>query len=243
MKTIATNLFTLIIVMTSTMPLQAQNKFFARLATYTSTLEVEFDDIDPGRKESLHNLADYIQDKAGKGGLVKLTVICTHNSRRSHMGQLWLAVAAEYYGIDKVYVYSGGTEATAFNPRAVRALKDAGIRIRQVNSGDNPPFQAWFGNDFEKQNLFSKRYDHKVNPDSEFAAVMVCSEADASCPFVPGAEARFAIPYKDPKYADDTAGEQIAYAKSCREIAREMFYTMKVVKDALILQKEQDGSR
>jgi len=45
------------------------------------------------------------------------------------MGQLWISVAAAYYGLPKVDTFSGGTAITAFNPRAVKALQDLGFEI------------------------------------------------------------------------------------------------------------------
>jgi protein-tyrosine-phosphatase len=214
-------------------------KFYKKLMDYTTTLEAEFNTIDEARKVQLEELGEYIYQKAQGEQRVSVTVICTHNSRRSHMGQLWLDAAATYYGITNFTAASGGTEATAVNIRAIEALRDAGFRINQLNSGENPPYEASTGAESDKIHMFSKVYDHAVNPSSEFAAVMVCSEADASCPSVRGAEARIAIPYQDPKYSDDTPEEKTAYAQCCRQIAREMFYVMKYAKDKLILDAER----
>ena len=75
--------------------------------------------------------------------------------------------------------------------------------------------------------LFSKTYDSPPNPKDGFAAIMVCTEADAECPFVPGAEARFAIPFDDPKAFDSTARETAEYDETVRQIGLEMFYAMR----------------
>ena len=79
--------------------------------------------------------------------------------------------------------------------------------------------------------MFSKKYDHQVNPHEDFTALLVCANADEACPVVPGADARFAIPYKDPKVADNTPEENAMYAARCRQIAREMLYITKVISD------------
>lgn len=200
------------------------------LEQYLSGLEVEFDQIPEDRKEELLEISIFLREKAAKDEPLKLTVICTHNSRRSHMGEAWLHAAAKWYGLDKVKTYSGGTEATAFNPRAVAALQRAGYTVETVNSrNDNPVYGLSLGRGYELEHHFSKRFDHPTNPREGFAAIMVCAEADAACPFVPGAEARFALPYDDPKAFDGTAQEAEQYDERCRQIAREMFYIIKNV--------------
>ena len=147
------------------------------------------------------------------------------------MGQLWLSAAAHFYGIDGINAYSGGTEATAFNANAVAALEEAGFQIREEKAGANPVYHASMGAALPVLKMFSKRYDHPENPHTDFAALMVCTEADEACPLVSGANGRFAIPYRDPKEFDGTEKEAAAYRERCRQIAREMFFTLKSVSD------------
>ena len=62
------------------------------------------------------------------------------------------------------------------------------------------------------------------NP-TKFAAVMTCAHADENCPFIPGAEQRIPVRYKDPKAFDDTPEEKVAgIANKSIEIATEMHY-------------------
>ena len=208
-------------------------KLYKAVDEYCSTLESEFDKISDERKADLADLGAYIASTRNEGNDVSLTVICTHNSRRSHMGQVWLQVAAAYYGVGNVRTYSGGTEATAFNPRAVAALDHAGLKVNRLNDGDNPPYDLSYGKGFEPMTMFSKKFDHRMNPTSNFAAVMVCSQADEACPIVPGANARFSIPYEDPKVSDGTSEEEETYQARSRQIAREMFYAMQQAKGAI----------
>ncbi len=205
-------------------------KFFAPLQEYCSTLEKEFDQIAPERKAALEEIADYIAEKYRSSYPVNIVVICTHNSRRSHMGQLWLEAAAAWYGLYRVYGSSGGTEATAFNPRAVTAMQRAGFEIEMIEPQKNPYYRVLMGTSDMPRTIFSKRYDDPVNPKEGFAAVMVCADADEACPIVPGAEDRFAIPYDDPKHFDNTPQEQEKYDECCRQIAREFFYMMRAAK-------------
>jgi hypothetical protein len=216
-------------------------KLTKKLTNYCTTLTEEFSQIPADRQADLQELGQYLYEKVKAEQEIKLTVICTHNSRRSHIGQLWLLVAAEWYGIDNLQAFSGGTEATAFNKRAVEALNRAGFRIGGTNSTDNTTYSASWSRGSRpgaKVLMFSKKYDHTINPKENFGAVMVCSEADKSCPVVPGAEARFSLPFEDPRYYDGTASEELEYDKACRLIARDIFYAVNHAKELLVLDAE-----
>jgi arsenate reductase len=63
-----------------------------------------------------------------------------------------------------------------------------------------------------------------IPPDRDFAALMTCSEADAGCPFIPGAAFRLPLTYADPKEADGTDHEVERYDERVREIGGEVFY-------------------
>jgi len=71
------------------------------------------------RKEVLQPLAAYLQGKLNAGETIRLNFICTHNSRRSHLSQIWAQAMAFYFGVKNVFCYSGGTEATAMFPKVV----------------------------------------------------------------------------------------------------------------------------
>ena len=206
-----------------------QTKTFEILAQYTSHFEREFLQIPDERRNQLRQLSNYIFSKQQANLPIRLVVICTHNSRRSHIGQLWLAAAAAHYGIENVHTYSGGTEATAFNPRAVRAMRQAGFEIVTAHETENPVYFAAFDYSPKAIKLFSKKYDHAENPTEDFAAIMVCTDADEACPIIVGAEKRFALPYEDPKSSDDSPMEKIMYNERVRQIGIEMFYVMNVV--------------
>ncbi|MCU0444700.1 MAG: protein-tyrosine-phosphatase [Microscillaceae bacterium] len=204
--------------------------FPEKLAKYCQSLESEFSQISAERKESLQELVDYLRQKLDNQALIKITVICTHNSRRSHLGQVWLKTAALYYGVANVETYSGGTDATAFNPRAVKALENVGFLIEKEDNGTNPIYWLNLDNQSVKQKMFSKKYDDSFNPQKEFCALMVCTDADEACPMVRGAEKRISMPYEDPKKFDGTDLESAKYAERCREIARDMFWVMAQLK-------------
>jgi len=158
-----------------------------------------------------------------------MTFICTHNSRRSHLSQIWAAVAAAKFGIMDVETFSGGTESTAFNPRAVAALERSGLAIESDASEDNPRYQVTFSKTLDPLVCFSKVYSSDPNPDSGFCAIMTCDSADRSCPTVSGSSTRIAIPYEDPKVADGTDQEAAKYDERCAQICREMLYVFSKV--------------
>lgn len=205
--------------------------FFPALKSYIEDLQREAEMIPKTRKEQLAKLAKYIERKKNSDASVSLNFICTHNSRRSHISQIWTAAAIAYLGLDSLTTFSGGTEATAFNPRAVAAMERAGFQI-QNPGGDNPHYLVFFSQSLSPLECFSKTFDDPFNPQKEFAAIMTCSQADENCPFIPGAEWRLALTYEDPKEADDTPGERARYDERVRQIGREIFYAISLAQKA-----------
>ena len=181
--------------------------------------------IPPERKASLDLIAAFVKDRKAAGATADLTFICTHNSRRSHLSQLWAATAAWSFGQDHVRTYSGGTEATAFNPRAVAAVERAGFQVVRPE-GKNPVVEVSFTKDHAAERCWSKKYDDPANPQKDFCAVMTCSEADKNCPIVLGALDRISLPYNDPKEADNTPEEAVRYDERFLQIAAELWYVM-----------------
>ncbi len=202
---------------------------FLELRAYLREVEAEAGAIPDDRSLLLQRLAGWIRARLEAGEPARLVFICTHNSRRSHLAHVWAETAVRAYGLNGIEGFSGGTEATAFNPRAVAALERAGFRIERHSSGDNPEYAVRFAEDAAPIRCVSKVYDQPPNPTDGFCAVMTCSSADAGCPVVFGADERVAVPYDDPKDWDGTAEEQSAYDDRCRQIAREMVYAIRTV--------------
>ena len=182
------------------------------------------DKIPSERKARLSHLANYIQNN----DKINLLFVCTHNSRRSQMSEIWAKIAADYNGIgENILTYSGGTEATAFNPRAVKAMETLGVKFK-INGSENPKY-IYSSNGID-YTCFSKKYDDEFNPKENFCAVMTCSDADANCPYIPGANDRISITYNDPKEYDGTEKEDEKYIERSKQIASELFYVMSKVK-------------
>jgi hypothetical protein len=193
---------------------------------YLDARIAEFGRIPASRRTILDALGTYVSSRVRSGEPCRLTFICTHNSRRSHFGQVWAGVAGAHFRIPDLSTYSGGTQATAFHPHAIAALRRAGLRIEPTTDGPNPIHLVRFAPDAPPIACFSKACADAPNPASDFAAIMTCAEADAACPIVPGAAIRLPIPYADPKDSDGTPDQDAAYDDRCAQIARETAYAL-----------------
>jgi arsenate reductase len=176
------------------------------------------------RKIILQLLTDFIRQNAKGQKPIRINFICTHNSRRSHLAQIWAHTAALHFKVSDVQCYSGGTEATALFPEIAEILIDAGFKIWKLDDGKNPVYAIKCAENASPVIGFSKKYDDLFNPVSNFAAVMTCSQADDSCPFIHGAKKRIPITFEDPKISDHTSQQAEVYRERSLQIAAEMFY-------------------
>ena len=190
-------------------------------------------EIAEARRQELDQLARESASWLKKQGTVELVFVCTHNSRRSQMAQVWAQVASAHYGVTGLRAYSGGTETTACNTRTVRALKTAGLAVDSRKKGENPVYQVHFSEQAKPLQLFSKTYRDEVNPREDFFAVICCSDADLNCPVVEGTMHRYTLHYLDPKISDETPAEAETYMERNRQIAREMFYLVSRLAEAV----------
>lgn len=205
-------------------------KFNEKLSTYCESIPSEFNQISDDRKADLDEIANYISAQQKDNKAINLLFVCTSNSRRSHMAQVWAQIASYYYGVKEVSTFSGGTEQTKVNINAISALEKTGIILQSSQQSENPIWIATIGKKHNPLVLFSKKYTDSTNPSQNFGAIMVCSEANESCPIVPGADFRLGLPYQDPKAFDNTSQQSEKYDERCRQIAREMFYVFSKIK-------------
>ena len=185
------------------------------------------------RRHELDELARESAAWLNDQGRLELVFVCIHNSRRSQMAQVWAHVAAVHYGVSGLATYSGGTEITACNPRIVTALKTAGLAVDSRRQSKNPVYRVHFSERAKPLELFSKVYHDEENPSQDFFAVICCSEADTNCPVVEGTSHRYALHYLDPKVSDETPAEAETYMERNRQIAREMFYLVSSISQAI----------
>ncbi|MBV6881167.1 protein-tyrosine-phosphatase [Epilithonimonas ginsengisoli] len=185
---------------------------------------ISIDSITEERKTVLQPLIDHLQNKAEANQTIRLNFICTHNSRRSHLSQIWAQTMAYHFNIKNVFCYSGGTEATAMFPKVAETLENQGFQIQMLSDNENPVYAVKYADNEAPIICFSKEYSNDFNPKKEFGAIMTCNNADEGCPLVIGAEARFPIKYNDPKSSDNTPEQTQIYAERSLQIATEMFY-------------------
>ncbi|CDN73411.1 low molecular weight phosphatase family protein [Elizabethkingia anophelis] len=186
--------------------------------------------INEERKNVLWPLIGYIQKKINDKQRININFICTHNSRRSHLSQIWAQAAASYFNIPGVHCYSGGTEETALFPKIIETLKVQGFNILKISDGNNPVYAIKYSANTPPVIGFSKKYDNPFNPEDSYAAVMTCSQADEGCPFIAGAEVRIPITFEDPKKSDNTPEQTQVYAERSLQIAAEMLYVFSSIK-------------
>jgi arsenate reductase len=192
------------------------------IETYVSSLNV--DEIPEERRRKLEPVIGHLSEKLLSNGVLRMAFICTHNSRRSHLAQIWAQTLAHHLGISAFEAYSAGTEATALYPLVIQTLEKAGFRIQELASQPQSVYAIKYSDNEAPIIGFSKTLDNPFNPAGGFTAIMTCSQADAGCPFVPGAEKRFPITYDDPKIYDNSDLAHEKYEERSRQIATEWYY-------------------
>ncbi len=190
----------------------------------------DYDSISDERKIILEPLIKFIQSKVDDHLEIRLNFICTHNSRRSHLSQIWAQTASTYFTIDKVFCYSGGTEATAIFPTVAQTLTKQGFQIKIIADVANPIYAVKYADNEHPIIGFSKTYNDNFNPKNNFIAILTCTQADGGCPYIAGAESRVPITFEDPKTFDNTPQQAEKYEERSLQIATEMFYVFSQIK-------------
>jgi len=196
----------------------------------TQIEKLDTSSISKERKVILDPLIQFIQSKKIAEEDIRINFICTHNSRRSHLSQVWAQTLAAYYKIKNTFSYSGGTQATALFPMAASALVAAGFQIKKLSEEKNPVYSIKNGDNNLPIIGFSKTYDDTFNPASNFAAILTCSSANKGCPFISGAEQRIPITFEDPKAFDNTPQQKEKYIERSLQIATELNYVFSQIK-------------
>ncbi len=174
------------------------------------------------RLEKLELLRKYIQQKLEREQEVNLIFVCVQNSRRSHLSQVIAQYTAYEYQIDKINCYSGGVEVTSIHPNTVAILRKLGFEIIQKIEGENPVFEWRYKPSQSIVLLYSKNFEEVTSRLEHFAAVMVCTETENNCPYIPGAEHKIFLPYDDPKTADNSENPLDAYLRVAHQMQEEM---------------------
>lgn len=216
----------------------SRTRLSPKLAEHLSLLATTYDMLDEPRATAGRKLADWIVENYRTGQPLAITCVCTGNSRRSILSATMASVSAAYYGLPEIRGYSGGTKPSAFNERTIKTLREIGLDItslgEEATRGDavtaNLKHRIRWGlapDDAAMESIeFSKKYDDAANPQSGFAALLVCSDAEEACPIIKGASVRIATPFLDPKAYDGTAIEAHKYAERRDDIGRLMMSVM-----------------
>jgi len=213
------------------------------IAQHLKGLTTTLEQVGEPHRSAGRRLADWTAKNYREGELLPLVVVCTGNSRRSMLGAMMGNVSAAYYGLPEVRYFSGGTAPSAFNSRTITTLQAIGFEVAPIGEealrGEpelpNPKYRVRWGTiqpgspSLPEAVEFSKVFSAPANPQSGFAALMVCDEADAGCPFIPGAALRLSIPFPDPKAFDETAQEQECYAATRDAFGRLMMAVLRQV--------------
>ena len=207
--------------------IQSSPALFQKIESVIHNLPLEA--ISDERKAALRPLIDFIRSTHRENKAIRLNFICTHNSRRSHLSQIWAQTMAYFFKIDKVSCYSAGTEATALFPMIAETLSKQGFHIQNLSQNGNPVYAIKYAENEPPVIGFSKQLNDRFNPKSAFAAIMTCDSANEACPFIPGAEQRFPITFEDPKAFDDTPQQAEKYTERSLQIAAELRYVFSKV--------------
>lgn len=195
---------------------------YPKLNHFINSLEVST--ISEERKNVLQPLKDLTQQLMWEHQPIELIFICTHNSRRSILAQIWAQALAAYYRLPNIQCYSGGTEATEVFQEIVEVLKKSGFKITNSAELKNPVYTISYSEGLPVVSAFSKLYNDPKNPHKDFTAVMTCSNSEQNCSFIPGAKKRIPIYYEDPKISDGTIQQEKVYLERSKQIATEMKY-------------------
>ncbi len=214
----------------------------SQVRNHAELLATQYEMIDDEHRAAADELAAWLSARrvAQSEAPINIIVVCTGNSRRSMFGAVMGNIAAAYYGLPNLRFYSGGTSPSAFNSRTIAAMREIGVEIEPTGeeaprgeAGDpNPIHRVRWGREMEMLE-FSKKYADTSNPQRDFVALLVCTQADAACPTVRGAAKRLSIPYLDPKDYDGSPFEAAKYAERRDDIGRFMLNVMMQVRRRL----------
>lgn len=186
-------------------------------------------EISENRKELLVSIAQFITLEIKKSNNANINFICTHNSRRSQLAQVWAHYAIQFYNLKNIESFSGGTETTGFHRNTVQTLQSVGFDFQlEKISHANPVYNISFKGAKNTITGFSKVYDDAVNT-KPFIAVTTCSSANENCPFIPDALKRFHVEYEDPKSSDTTDFIKEKYLETNQIIAAEMNFLFQYI--------------
>jgi len=168
------------------------------------------------------NLLDDIISKIQKSLKItnNIVFLCTHNSRRSQLCQVWGIILSKIYNIDLKF-NSAGTEKTEVNKNILYCFSHIGLEVK----GNKIIYEDL------SISLHSKLLD-EIQP-NKFISIMTCSDAEKSCPSDSRSIKNISMTYQDPKVFDYKEKEKDEYLKTSKLIAKELNYVLKKLVDSI----------
>ena len=123
--------------------------------------------------------------------MVRVLILCTHNSSRSQMAE---GLLREMAG-EQIEVFSAGSEPSRVNPLAIKAMEERGIDI----SGHR-----------------SKHLNEYLGEPFDYV-ITVCDDAAESCPMFPGKAERIHWSFPDPSAATGSEEQRLAVFRKVRD--------------------------
>ena len=193
-----------------------------KITNFISNLDVS--NISKSRKDSINDIINEIKINTRQHKESRLIFICTHNSRRSIFSEVWSQTFIKYYNLNNIYTFSGGTEVSKVYSGVINTFIKNGFKVTNNKNQYNPTYSIYYGKQNSNIKVKSKLYNSSLNPTSNLIAIMNCSSAEKSCPFILGASARIYLPFDDPKESDGSQIEVENYRNTNLEIASSMKY-------------------
>ena len=187
-------------------------------------LELKENSISKKRLKNLEKIINEINRYTIDKNYPKIIFICTHNSRRSQLAEIW-AHTFNFVFEKNIKVFSAGTVKDKFSSRLVSVLKEIGFKVKKKSN----KFIFNFSENHNSIPMNSKLIDEIYLKDN-FITIMTCSNADKNCPVIPNALSRILLSYEDPKKFDFTNQETKKYKETSHKIALEFYYIFKNLK-------------
>ncbi|MBC8111544.1 MAG: hypothetical protein H7Y04_10830, partial [Verrucomicrobia bacterium] len=178
------------------------------------------------RRLILHDIATYVINNFLENQFSNLLFVCTHNSRRSQLCQVWGQIAAFHYDLPLVKCFSGGLETENVSEKILQTLEHAGFHVDNPETQNvyNPQHKVYYSTEFDYISLFSKPYNDAGNPKNNFCTVMNCTPSGEKYQQIDGSKLNVSLIYQNPKDNDDKPDETQVYKQISYKVSLEMFY-------------------
>ena len=187
-------------------------------------LKLNENSISKKRLKILDKIINELNKNTLKNNYPKIIFICTHNSRRSQLAEIWSHTFSFIFK-KKNKIFSAGTSKEEFNIRAINVLEKIGFKIKE----EGKKYIFNFSENCNSIHMYSKDIS-ELNLKNHFITIMTCADSDKNCPAIPNALARILLSYKDPKSFDNSKQETNKYIATSKKIALELFYLFKNLK-------------